>query len=78
MDIKKVAFNTTGDIELDASPAVRRWLEDKKATGEGHFQILLEKADIKIKGSTKTLRPKGIFQVNNFAKKITPTIGWLE
>ncbi len=67
MDIKKVSFNTTRDIELDASPAVRRWLEDKKATREGNFQILLEKADIKFKGSTKTIRPKGIFQVRQIA-----------
>ena len=75
MDIKKVAFNTTGDIELDATPAVRRWLEDKKGPGEGHFQIILEKADIKIKGSPKTLRPKGLFQVMQTAQKGTPNVG---
>ena len=58
MDIKKVAANTSTDIEMDASPAVKRWLDKKSRT----FQILLEKGSIKIKGKSKTLMPSGAFE----------------
>ena len=52
MDIKKVLKSSKDplSIELDATPAVRRWI---KKTKTEHFRILIEKGDLRVKKSAR-------------------------
>lgn len=72
MDVKKISLAEETILELDATPAFRRWISKAKS---GNFRILIEKVDRKTKkgsvlapnqvsdGSTKaTIVPKGFFE----------------
>jgi hypothetical protein len=59
MDVKMLVANKSAVVELDATPAVRRWIQTQR---KGHFRVLLEKGKMKVRGSAKRLVPGGSVQ----------------
>ena len=46
MDVKRINLSKETTLELDATPAFRRWIRKPKS---GNFRILIEKVDLKNK-----------------------------